>query len=153
MHDARSVANQILLLACNDSSELTPMQVLKLVYFCHAWSLGIRGKPMIKQPVVADTYGPNIKELYKAIAKYGTDSVIEDLQVPTERYTDEESALIKEVYDIYGQLNGLQLSSLAHAPGTPWSQTKRHFMGSKAIPNSLIREYYAALAVDGDEEE
>ena len=38
------------------------MQVLKLVYYCHAWMLGLYGRPLIRQPIEAWRYGPVVPE-------------------------------------------------------------------------------------------
>ena len=40
------------------------MHVLKLVYVCHGWMLGIHGAPLITEPVEAWTYSPVVPTVY-----------------------------------------------------------------------------------------
>lgn len=38
-HDSRSVANELIHRAHDAGRDITPMQVVKLAYYCHAWML------------------------------------------------------------------------------------------------------------------
>ncbi|WP_131993555.1 type II toxin-antitoxin system antitoxin SocA domain-containing protein [Dokdonella fugitiva] len=40
------------------------MQLLKLVYLCHAWTLGLLGRPLLREEVQAWRYGPVFPALY-----------------------------------------------------------------------------------------
>lgn len=55
-HDARAVANYMLAVAEKKGMTLTPMQVLKLVYLAHGWSLAWFGRPLIRDDVEAWDY-------------------------------------------------------------------------------------------------
>ena len=68
-HDARAVANRLLQLAEEDGNQLTVMQILKLVYFCHAWTLALYDRPLIEQPIEAWRYGPVIPDVYHSFKK------------------------------------------------------------------------------------
>ena len=69
-HDARSVANEIIRHAHDDGKSVTHLQVQKLVYYCHAWMLGLYGEPLLKQPVEAWEYGPVIRAIYDSLRQY-----------------------------------------------------------------------------------
>ena len=143
LHDARSIANELIRRAHEAERTITPMQVLKLVYYCHAWMLGIYGRPLIRQPIEAWRYGPVVRELYRSIREYGGDPIPLLIDgAPDADYDSEEQRIIDQVWEQYGQLTGLQLSSLTHAVGTPWDITWRKWGRDAIIPNALIERFY-----------
>ena len=66
-HDSRSVANELLRRAQDTGRDITPMQVVKLAYYCHAWMLGLYHRPLLEQPVEAWHYGPVVPEIYRRL--------------------------------------------------------------------------------------
>lgn len=56
-YDARSVANELLRLAKTRGITLTNMQVQKLVYIGHGYSLAILHRQLFRQPVEAWRWG------------------------------------------------------------------------------------------------
>ena len=142
-HDARAVANRLLDLAEEDGNRLTPMQALKLVYFCHAWMLAIRDRPLIEQPVEAWQYGPVINDVYRSFKKHRHDYITSRARVPAAKFDDVEDDIIKQVYRKYGYLSGIRLSQLAHAPGSPWEQVWEMNRQNSIIPTGMIRDYYS----------
>ena len=52
-HDSRAVANYFLTKAKDAGKQLTPMQIIKLVYFAHGWSLGLLRSPLIDDQIEA----------------------------------------------------------------------------------------------------
>ena len=146
MRSSLAIADQFVLEAKNnDAPPLTPMQLLKLVYIAHGFSLGAFDAPLISDAVEAWKYGPVIPRLYKEISKYGKNGVTRNIQktclVPLEKpYID----LIKWVYNKYKNFDGIQLSELTHRAGSPWDQVYNSdlYFESKTIKNSLINQYY-----------
>ena len=56
-HDARDIANEIIRRGEDQGWLFTHLQVQKLVYYCHAWMLGVHGRPLATQEVTAWRYG------------------------------------------------------------------------------------------------
>ena len=121
-HDARSVANQLIVRGIQDNNYLTPLAVIKLVYYCHAWTLVWHDKPLISQDVEAWQHGPVIADVYDSLKRYGRNQIGALINLPPEKYSDDEGKSINIVYDYYGDLDGLQLSTMTHRPGSPWDQ-------------------------------
>ena len=150
-HSARFVANYLLQLAEASGKTLTPMQVIKLVYLCHGWLLGLLGLPLIRENVEAWRYGPVIPDLYKAVRQYRSDPVQGPLRdAGNDAVFDEaERDIVAQVFQVYGDDSGIALSRLTHAPGTPWHITWNSEGQNSIISNDLIQEHFASLANDG----
>lgn len=68
------VALQMLDFANESGSGLTPLQINKLVYISHGWTLGFLGTPLIENGVAqieAWKYGPVVVNLYHMLKGYG----------------------------------------------------------------------------------
>lgn len=150
MADARVVANRLLDLAAADGRGLTPMQVLKLVYIAHGWTLGLYDRPLIDQRVEAWQYGPVIPDLYRAMKGFGGDPVRGHVPLNwggnAGALSRNEDDLLRQVYQLYGHMSGVQLSRITHASGTPWDQTYRPGVQRTEIPEHLIKEHYQRLS-------
>lgn len=144
-HGALSVGNKLIALAHEAGHAITPMQVIKLTYFCHAWMLGLYGRPLLDEPVEAWQYGPVIPEIYRNLRRYGAGPVTRQIHNVKEADFDAiELDLIGQVSSKYGRLTGPQLSTMTHAPGTPWHQV---WKGRKThIPDYMIQRFYEAQA-------
>ena len=147
MYDARQVANE--LVRRKGLGTLTPMQVLKLVYLCHGWMLGLYGQPLLIQPVQAWRFGPVVPDVYYALKHYRKNRVtrpidLEAWGVTPQEFGPREENLMDQVLDIYGGLSGPKLSALTHRRDSPWRRVWQPGSSDAAvIPNSMIERYYA----------
>ena len=145
-HDARAVANVMIQKGLKNKSPLTPLQVIKLTYLCQAWMLGMFEMPIFKQNIEAWEYGPVIDDVYREVKKYGSRPVTDSIKAKQVRDFDEyETHILDEVYRVYGEMEGLDLSALTHAERSPWFQTKLENPRRKnaIIKHDLIENYYA----------
>lgn len=147
-HDVRAVANALIEKSMRDNRPLTPMQIIKLAYICHGWMLGLYHRPLINNTVEAWRYGPVVGELYQALKWYGSGYVSQPIGMAPEfeQLDPQETDLIEQVWEKYGQLSGIALSRLTHAAGTPWFRTWHAHGQNAPIPNDLIEEHYAQRA-------
>ena len=125
------------------------MQLQKLVYIAHGYSLALMGDPLIYNDVRAFQYGPVYPKLYRKLSKYGAGLVTEPVKAEDAiDPTGEQFKLIEAVWNIYGQMEGSKLSALTHMEGSPWSQVwdKCEFA---PIPNEIIKTHYESK-VNGD---
>lgn len=161
-HDALAVANFFLDKAA-DSGDGPPIDYLKLqklVYFAHGWHLAVCGRNLIWQTVLAWPYGPVIRQVYDEFKGYGRDvidgraTLFDDRageQVPIiASFSTDSQDVLERVWKVYKRYTGLQLSTMAHAEGTPWHQTVGHLKPEQirdvVIPNETIRQHYIKLA-------
>lgn len=167
-YDSCAVENYLLDRAKERGLRLTPLQLIKLVYISHGWSLAVLQRPLIADPIEAWDYGPVIPALYHALRKYGRGEItapIVKLKVPEggvlelvlgeEEYEEigadfagAEKRLLDRVLEVYGGLPPFQLSALTHREGTPWEQIKEEAAHARGLPigNLRIQEHFAELA-------
>lgn len=145
MYDVLTVADAILKIAKRRGMELTPMQLVKLTYIAHGWSLAVLGRPLFNNHVEAWRYGPVIPDLYHATKSYGRSpipfAVIGDSPIGV---SQQEQQFLGEVLDRYASFDGIALSYLTHKDGTPWQQVYQPSM-NYIIPNDLIHRHYQEL--------
>lgn len=75
MYDVLTVADAILKIAKSKGVSLTPMQLMKLVYIAHGWSLGLRGIDLFRNRIEAWQYGPVMPDLYHATKQFGRNPI------------------------------------------------------------------------------
>ena len=147
-HDSRAIANEILRLAREAGRALTPMQVIKLVYFAHGWTLALLRKPLIRHQVEAWQYGPVVREVYWAFGAFGkqpiTASVKDQFGQPYRAgLSPDERAVLRAVVKGYSHLHAYELSDLTHLPDTPWSDVRKKDTHRARIPDPAIQEYFS----------
>ena len=69
-----TVAERILWL--RRDQETTPLHIVKLVYLCHGWMLGIKGEPLVAEPVVTGQFGPVLQSLYDRYQIFGDGRIV-----------------------------------------------------------------------------
>lgn len=143
MHSAVSVANAFLDLAQREGKSLTNMQLQKLVYIAHGYFLARQNRPLFYNNIHAFEWGPVIPNLYKLLRQYGAGEVAEFIATDEQPIVpeSEEMDVIREVWDDYKEMSGLELSDLTHRQGSPWSETWRQNQFG-VIPDDLIADYY-----------
>ena len=107
--NSSSVADQLTRLSREDEPPITPMQVQKLAYFCHAWSLGLGFGPLFRDAVESCQQGPVIRSVSHALKPYGGDPIIEPLSESAASFSRTEEKIIAAVWNRHGVIDGLAL--------------------------------------------
>jgi uncharacterized phage-associated protein len=147
MYSAKEVANYFIDRANREGIELTPLKLIKLVYFAHGWNLALAGDPLIEDPVEVWDYGPVIPSLYHSVKKYGDGHVSERIRPQAGVDGDEETRnVLDAVWDVYGDTDAIVLSDITHMPGTPWHDVYTEYDGNppqgEDIDNSRIKAHF-----------
>ncbi|NUB44909.1 SocA family protein [Fertoebacter nigrum] len=146
-YSAITIADQILRIAKGKGQMLTPLQLMKLVYIAHGWSFPLRGSDLFENRIEAWKYGPVIPDLYHATKRFGREQIGFDfVGSPDEPVVDAQTkGFLENVFNAYGHMSGIALSSLTHQSGTPWQQVYQEGVYNKAIPDQLIKQHYDEL--------
>ena len=151
-YDAREVANWFIRRSVEDKEQgpKTQLQLLKLVYFAHAWMLGMHGRPLSKQAVEAWKYGPVVPDVYHALKAWKREKVTKQIAGYEcgEDFDDQATDILEQAYDLYGPLYGYQLSDITHRPDSPWFVTRTTKFPSSEISNDLIQDFFSQEEVD-----
>ena len=145
-HDARNVASRLIRLGIEGSRPRDPLQIIKLTYLSHGWMLGLYGRALSEQPVLAWKYGPVIPDVYHGLKRYGSSVIQAPGDFPEGTFDELEDDLIGQVSDLYSKFTGIQLSQLTHAVGTPWYIVWSERGQNSIIPNEMIQDHFAQLA-------
>ena len=156
------IANYFVNKSLSTGKNITPLQLVKLVYLAHGWHLGLTEEPLLVESVEAWRYGPVVPSVYHGFKKYGTDKItsllISDEQnlIPNFDETSFLRELLDKTWEIYSDYTGLELSALTHEEGTPWDTVWNKEGGSHrksaSIPNNIIKEYYKKKAEENEKE-
>lgn len=156
------VTNHVLWIAYRDKADadLTPAKVQKLVYFLHGWYAAVTGTLLLSEHFVRGKFGPELPSLTSELSAFAGGPVDDYLrELDRDDYQmkpffvdlnalPQFEQVLETVWKKYGRLSLAQLSSLAHAPGSPWEQTAP----GEPISNELIHTYFVgqgALAAAG----
>ena len=116
----------------NNLSEITPLALQKLLYFCQGYSLAIGSDPIFPEDCEAWPHGPVYKEIYHLFKSFKYNPIDDDrfiiLNNSTDVLTDNEKQIIDLVSSTFGAYSGKTLETITHSED-PWT---------KAEPNSVI---------------
>lgn len=129
--------------AAGDS--VTPMQLIKLVYIAHGLMLGAYGRPLIEEPVEAWQYGPVVPSVYHETKAFRSSSVTGISASPSWVFDQQEVKAMDTALRLFGNRDGVALSSLTHRSGTPWSVTWSIRGKNGSISNDLIENFYSNM--------
>ena len=160
-HRPEAVANEFLEHA--GVHGLTQLQIQKLVYIAHGWTLVIENKPLTNEQPEAWDRGPVYPNLRKRLVYTGSKptsrKIHENDHDPITwfyekargkeikaKFSAQESSIIENVWERYKTYDGFKLSNLTHQKDTAWYNTYHNDGRNHVISDDLTREHYEKLA-------
>lgn len=112
------------------------LKVHKLLYYCQAWHLTLRGEPLFVEPVKAWDSGPVVSALWSA-EEHG------ERPEPPRDLASGQSSVVDYVVGRYGQLSGRDLVALTHHED-PWCDTYAagRLARNAVISHDAMRRYF-----------
>lgn len=158
MRDGREVANYILDYADDHGIEMTNLKLQKIVYFCHAWYMVTRGKPLIRHNFEAWEFGPVLPYLYQIFKAFEHQKITDrayKLDVMTGQrllakidLDEVEEETLRNIVSFYSRLSASQLVDQSHIYGGPWHRVW-HYKGKvnpgMKIKNNDILSFYSSI--------
>lgn len=151
---------------------LTPLQINKLVYICHGWTLGKMNRSLIDNQsgqIEAWKYGPVVRNVYERLKRWKAEEITFDSFCEVfgsygfgkkharnflleklsglEEHDPQVCKLLNVVWHVYKDLTGGQLITITHKEETPWRKHVkfgmfRQVVHGEHIPDSTISEHY-----------
>ena len=144
MYQPLTISNYFIQKSHETGHPVTAMKLIKLVYIAHGWYLALNRESLINEAIQAWKYGPVIHSLYQKLKRYYQHDIL-SIDFPTSEEIDKEDKIfLDKIWEVYGEYDGLQLSTTTHQPGTPWDTTYEKGEKFIQIPNDLIQQYYTA---------
>ena len=144
---AGTVAEHILWL--RGDRPTTPLHIVKLVYLCHGWMLGLKGQPLVDEPIVTGRYGPVVQSIFDEYKAFGDGPITGVKGVDhTDVLSDLEASVVNFVHAVYEDYSDTELSELTHQPETPWSEIYKSEGLGVEIPQALIAAHYENMITD-----
>ena len=145
--------------------KLSPLQVIKLTYIAHGYSLALLDEALIAESVEAWKYGPVVPSLYHAAKKYGgckitrllysgvstsdAEGVKDSIGFMARRMSEGQKAVLDGVLDAYGNFTGYELTSMTHVQDSPWKRYYKPRTYGQKIPDHVIKSYYGEIVRNG----
>jgi len=162
-HRPEAIANALLDMP-GALGRLTQMQVQKLVYIAHGWTLGLSTLPLVDREPEAWDRGPVFPSLRDHIKLSGSKPlqtlIHENDDSPFAFFENKkrgaiiratlseyEKKIVDHVWSRYGHMGAFRLSDITHLPNTPWYKVYENGIGrNETIPNESIQAHYRELA-------
>lgn len=127
-----------------DADDISNLKLQKLLYYAQGTFLGMTGKELFSDDIVAWAHGPVVIDVYHEYCKNGWHGIQfnDDLR-PKEKYTEEEEAILNSVYEYFGQYSAWKLRNMTHEE-RPWKETERNHV----IPKKLIKDFFLEEYID-----
>jgi uncharacterized phage-associated protein len=149
MHTGPQVANYFIGRGIQDRRPITLMQLMKLVFIAHGWSLAITETPLLSETFEAWKFGPVLRSLYAWARVFGsnpiTGLIVGSRKSPSDHFHPSELGLMNAVWNSYGSWSAFELSEYTHREDSPWHKAwvgggneRRH----EPIDNGDIKEHY-----------
>ncbi len=107
-----------------DDKEVTNMQIQKLMYFTEAYYMNLtNAEELYNCNFNAWAFGPVSIPLYKEFRNFGKNPITltEEQEKQGKEISQDKKTLLNYIYEIFGNLSGIQLMKLTHIPNSPWS--------------------------------
>lgn len=148
MHTASEVAKWFL--AYNRMNEIdagaeaiSNLKLQKMLYYAQGCFLGITGRPLFSDTIVAWQHGPVVESVYHEYKRFGSNGIEFNDDFDASGFSDEEVSILRQVYELFGQYSAWKLRDMTHQE-YPWQMTEPN----KEIELGLIRDYFKSHYVE-----
>ena len=132
------LANAILRYCKEKTQPISPMKLMKIIYFCVGYSLIEFNQPLTHETIFAGKNLPLFDSVLAATRKFSGSFDIQEYQfktTTTKNFSKDQVSLIKEVVDQYAHLGAFDLSDVVTEKGSPYVMA---LMESKKDSNIVI---------------
>lgn len=123
------------------NSNLTEIQIQKLVYYAYSWYMvKNNGKKLFDEKPQAWVHGPVFRSLFDSMKNYKKFSSISELDID-----EEVEEFLDIIYNVYGKYSGNELEKMTHNE-LPWMRARAglqsHEFSQRLIEDEDIMKCY-----------
>ena len=154
------VANAFIHRGLQARRKFNHLEIQKLVFFAHCWSLTLAGESVVAERPEAWPRGPIFSSLYYRLRPFGPKAIpmLDELDAVAGTFTPlipdvNDHRLwyfVDQVLDRYGKFTWRQLSALAHEPHGPWAETRQAQVVH--MQDAVIHEHFSKKLAGGPEQ-
>jgi len=135
-------------------TDITPMKLQKLLYYCQGYSLAFTGKPIFFEPIEAWMHGPVIDSVYQEYKKYKNEVIPVTEEKNFENIDETAKSIADFVVDEKKWLNAYALSNSTHNEA-PWKNTFENdsYFHKNVISNEKIKDFFSREFLKCEESE
>ena len=144
-YDARTVANFLIQRTFDEKKLFTPLQVIKIVYYCQGWSLAVLKRELFYQEIEAWKFGSVVPDVYHKLKHYVDQAVTDTIPGYPPVFDTNEEKIVNGVYRLYGDFGGVSLMRMTHAHDTPWYRiwnNPSRTSDQEVIPIPMIQAHF-----------
>ena len=138
---------------------MTPLQVNKIAYIAHGFTLAMYHTKLVNEDVEAWQYGPVFPQLYYALRRFGgatiphltyCNTALGGMDIGSrlqfiKNTLGSNTEVIDMVLNTYGEQPGSELIRRTHKKGTPWRKYYRKGSRGIVIPDHEIEQHYSDI--------
>jgi uncharacterized phage-associated protein len=142
--------------------DMTPMKLIKLVYFAYAWNLAIFNKKLFSEKIEAWRYGPVVPSIYHEFKRCG-DSPIDHFAINFELGRGEKISfpvlngkspedlntirVVETIWRVYKDKSGWELSDITHhGDNSAWKSAYAQGENSEMDDKKIIERAEIAMS-------
>jgi uncharacterized phage-associated protein len=118
-----AVADSFILRGRKPTGEpLTQLDLNKMAFCAHGWSLALRGEPLTTEPFIAYKDGPVLTQFRRRFSRFGAGEISRRAVItkPSQILAEWVENLLDEIWRIYGNIRTGDLVGMTHRQNTPW---------------------------------
>lgn len=122
----------------DDIELISNLKLQKLLYYAQGSYLALKNELLFNEKIKAWKHGPVVLEVYNKYKKYKSNGIDEFETVDID---DETTAVLREVYDVFGVYSAWGLRNKTHNE-KPWQETEQNDEIKIDLMKSFFKETY-----------
>lgn len=125
------------------AEDMTLLKLLKLLYYAEGSSLALGKGSLFSENIEAWEHGPVVPAVWRSQEDpYNLSFESEDIQKSLNNISEDDKALLNEVYDVFGQYSAWGLRNKTHEE-RPWIEaTENGRVLNRTISRKTMEEYF-----------
>ena len=149
------VADYICYSFLKKKEQVSVSKLQKLLYYCQAWNLGLKGKALFDEDFEAWTMGPVSKEIHDRFKGHVMTMPITKEQINLEALESIPDRIFKHIDVVlknYGDMSMVQLEEFFNENEKPWHEAREGQRSSERTSNMIskksMRDFYQDVLSD-----